>query len=800
MLKKARICNQCYAKPTCFAFHKLVDDGDGDTSGMGNAFTDFVDHLTPSHQTFFRKWETLLTAEEKDMMRFRRELWTMIGSEREAVGRCFSNIVIEPGSAFEDKDAPKINRFRYTFVKQNAPHGFSFGDSQITVGEPIVVSDEKGHFALAMGFVVQVSRRRITVSVNRKLHDARTKAPAFDADRNQAFTGIMEIVEDEAGRPSTIHPAAAEDTIVYRLDKDEFSNGMATARNNLVRLMDKDLFQASRLRELIVDCAAPSFRPPSAVPILPAASYSGLNVDQKRALDKVMSADDYALVLGMPGTGKTTTIAQIIRAIVSQGKTVLLTSYTHTAVDNILLKIQDDNIRTLRIGALSKVHPDVRKFADLTGVPKKTIEELQDSYEKSVVVATTCLGVNHPIFHHRTFDYCIVDEASQITLPVCLGPIRMAKTFILVGDHHQLPPLVQSKEAGGGGLDISLFKLLCDAQPSSVVNLEHQYRMCEEIMLLSNTLIYSGALKCGTPAVASRSLDIPDINALKRHHANPLAGSPSRVHSCMGPTFGQCWLRDLLDSSAKARLVNTDQLHPAAVEVANGSRIVNSIEAAICTQLVEALISTGIPAREIGVVTLYRSQLALLRQNLRHRLPDLEMHTADRFQGRDKEVIIMSCVRSNSERNVGDLLRDRRRVNVAFTRARTKMLIVGSKTTLSQGNELLNKFVKLMEVKGWCYDLPPRAVEGHVFEDLDAGVSQTSPVVHRKTVRFGSPLKKNAFSPGKKQRLPLSPVKNRQSTVAGIRKPEKFGGRLMDAGKILSKRPVLADVLNDMLG
>jgi DNA replication ATP-dependent helicase Dna2 len=779
----------------------LVDDGDGVTSGMGNAFTDLIDHLTPSHQTFFRKWETLLTAEEKDMMRFRRELWTMIGSEREAVGRCFSNIVIEPGSAFEDKDAPKINRFRYTFVKQNAPPGFSFGDSQITVGEPIVVSDEKGHFALAMGFVVQVSRRRITVTTNRKIHDARTKSPAFDADRNQAFTGIMEIVEDETGKSSTIHPAAAEDTIVYRLDKDEFSSGMATGRNNLVRLMDKDIFQASRLRELIVDCVPPSFRPPTAVPTLPTASYTGLNVDQKRALDKVMSADDYALVLGMPGTGKTTTIAQIIRAIVSQGKTVLLTSYTHTAVDNLLLKIQDDNIPTLRIGALSKVHPDVRKFADLTGIPKKTIEELQDSYENSVVVATTCLGVNHPIFHHRTFDYCIVDEASQITLPVCVGPIRMAKTFILVGDHHQLPPLVQSKEAGGGGLDISLFKLLCDAQPSSVVSLEHQYRMCEDIMLLSNTLIYSGALKCGTPAVASRSLDIPDINALKRHHANPLAGSPSRIHSCMGPIFGQCWLRDLLDPSAKARLVNTDQLQPAAVEVANGSRIVNAVEAAVCTQLVEALISMGIPAREIGVVTLYRSQLALLRQNLRHRLPDLEMHTADRFQGRDKEVIIMSCVRSNSERNVGDLLRDRRRVNVAFTRARTKMLVVGSKATLSEGNELLNKFVKLMEGKGWCYDLPPRAVEGHVFEDLDAGVSQTSPVVNRKTVRFGSPMKKNALSPGKKQqRIPLSPVKNRQTTASGVRKPEKFGGRLMDAGKILSKRPVLTDVLNDMLG
>ena len=127
------------------------------------------------------------------------------------------------------------------------------------------------------------------------------------------------------------------------------------------------------------------------------------------------------------------------------------------------------------------------------------------------MVATTCLGVNHAVFNERTFDYCIVDEASQITLPVCLGPIRTAKTFVLVGDHNQLPPLVQNVEARKGGLDISLFKLLSDKHPQSVVNLEHQYRMCEEIMTLSNTLIYDGLLKCGNQAVAKRALTVPNM-------------------------------------------------------------------------------------------------------------------------------------------------------------------------------------------------------------------------------------------------------------------------------------------------
>lgn len=806
MVKNSRLCSQCYAKIPCFLYHKLVDNGDGETSGMGDKFLEVVGHLTAQHQDFFRKWDDLLTKEEKDMMKFRRELWTMLSSEREAFGRCFSNVVIEPGSAYEDKDGPKINRHRYTFVKQKASLDFSFTESQITVGEPIVLSDEKGHFALANGYVLQISPKRITVAVDRRLHNTRTRTPGFDPERNQTFKGIMEIVE-EGRSQSTVSGVEPDEQILYRLDKDEFSNGMATVRNNLLCMMEKDLFQAKQLRRLIIEGQAPSFKPTSSAYVMSSAAKANLNVDQKQAIDKVMSAQDYALVLGMPGTGKTTTIAHIIRALAAQGKSVLLTSYTHTAVDNILLKIRDDNFRILRIGATAKVHPEVQQFADLAAVPKKTIEELKESYEQSDVVATTCLGVNHTIFNERTFDYCIVDEASQITLPVCLGPIRMARTFILVGDHYQLPPLVQNKEAQEGGLDVSLFKLLSDAQPSSVVNLEHQYRMCEEIMLLSNTLIYSGRLKCGTPEVASRSLKVPNIAGLKQHHANPLTQPSSGRSLCLGTSQGRCWLRDMLEPSAKTLLVNTDTLFPQALETAQGSRIVNATEAALCTQLVEAFISAGISAHDIGVITFYRSQLALLKQNLRYHLPELEMHTADKFQGRDKEVVILSCVRSNSEKHVGDLLRDWRRVNVAFTRARTKLLVVGSKGTLRDGNELLGKYVTLVEKHGWIYDLPKNAVESHVFENVNVDLSQQPTLSPSPD---SSPEAKGTGSPGQKQkkngtRAPLSPVQVRQPRASmAIKKkmktPEKRGARMLDGEKIAGKRPVLRDVMNDLIG
>lgn len=785
MIKRPHNCGKCFAQTPCFLYHKLIDDGNGETSGLGERFDDFVKHLNPNHQVFFRKWDALLAKEEKDAVRFRKELWTMQSSEREKAGRCFGNIIIDPDSFREVEGAPKINRYRYTFVKQKPKPGFCFTESQITIGEPIVISDEKGHFALANGYVTTVRKHKIQVTIDRRLHNARAKGSDFDAQRNQTFAGIMEVVENGIGKP-TMTPTQPDETVLYRLDKDEFSNGMAMIRNNLIRLMEKDVFGVQALRRLIVENVAPTFKgTASAFTITDTASQASLNIDQKAAIEKVMSAKDYALVLGMPGTGKTTTIAHIIRALVAQGKSVLLTSYTHTAVDNILLKLRNDGIGIFRVGAIAKVHPEVQEFADLAGKPIKTIEDLKRCYTQPIV-ATTCLGINHAIFNQRVFDYCIVDEASQITLPVCIGPIRMAKTFILVGDHYQLPPLVQNQEAQEGGLDVSLFKTLSDNHPSSVVNLEHQYRMCEEIMTLSNTLIYDGRLKCGTPAVANRSIVVPNMDALKLHHHNPLSilsADPKKV--CPGLTRGSCWLRDLLDPSVKACFVNTDPLLPLSREaLETGSRITNPCEANLTTQLVESLITAGIAPTDIGVITLYRSQLALIKLSLRHR-SGVEMHTADKFQGRDKEVVVLSLVRSNEDRNVGDLLKDWRRVNVALTRARTKLLVLGSKSTLV-GNALLRDFVALMQGKGWWYDLPLAATEGHVFEDVQTQISGKGSAHIKAEVDNGKPktkVERQALGQGKENRM-------------GRKIPAKQAK--LDVNALMGKRPVLRDIVNDV--
>ena len=784
MIKRPYICNKCFAQTSCFLYHKLVDDGNGETSGLGERFDDFVKHLNPNHQLFFSKWDALLTKEEKDVIKIRRELWTMQSSERERAGRCFSNIVIDPGSFQEIEGAPKINRYRYTFIKAKPIPSFTFTGSQIVLGEPIVISDERGHFALANGYVTSVRKHKIQVIIDRRLHNVRAKGSDFDAQRNQTFAGIMEVVEDGVGQ-SAVTLTQPDEPTLYRLDKDEFSNGMAMIRNNLIRLMEKDVFGVQALRRLIVENVAPTFKPvASAYSVADTASQASLNVDQKAAIEKVMSAKDYALVLGMPGTGKTTTIAHIIRALAAQGKSILLTSYTHTAVDNILLKLRNDRIGIFRLGAIAKVHPEVQEFADLAGNPIKTIEDLKRCYTQPIV-ATTCLGINHAIFNQRVFDYCIVDEASQITLPVCVGPIRMAKTFILVGDHYQLPPLVQNKEAQEGGLDISLFKMLSDNHPSSVVNLEHQYRMCEEIMTLSNTLIYKGRLKCGTPAVANRSIVIPNMDTLGQHHHNQisiLSAYPKKV--CPGPKQGSCWLRDLLGPSVKACFVNTDPLLPLSREaLESGVRITNPCEVNLTTQLVESLITTGVSPTDIGVITLYRSQLALIKQSLRHR-PGVEMHTADKFQGRDKEVVVLSLVRSNQDHNVGELLKDWRRVNVALTRARTKLLVLGSKSTLV-GNELLRDLVVLMEEKRWWYDLPIGACEGHVFEDIQTQISGRGSADVNAEVNIGkakAKVERKVLGEGKAKNI-------------GRRVPAKQAK--LDVNALMGKRPVLRDIVND---
>ncbi|GEQ69034.1 hypothetical protein JCM33374_g2705 [Metschnikowia sp. JCM 33374] len=452
-------------------------------------------------------------------------------------------------------------------------------------------------------------------------------------------------------------------------------------------------------RRLVVDQRRPKFS--SSPHFKVDAPNSHFNECQMSAFEQVSKTDDYSLILGMPGTGKTTVIAYLIKMLVAAKKTVLLTSYTNSAVDNILLKVKEYDVDFLRVGSASRVHPSIREYTP--GSESNNIEcysDFQKVYSKPYVVAATCLSIQDVSFNIRHhFDYCIIDEASQVSMPLSLGPLALCDKFVMVGDHYQLPPLVSHPDSKiKAGLSQSLFQMLATAHPESVVELKHQYRMCKEIMLISNKLVYNNRLVCGNKQVANQVLEIPNKNKLS---LNFDAKNPKN----------EPWLESVLEE--RNRVVFFDHDLIPGYERSIGDNTTNPTEVELVRQTVEALCMCGVDPSKIGLMTLYRSQLKLLTETFRH-IPELEILTADRFQGRDKDCIVISMVRSNRDRRAGELLKDWRRINVAVTRARAKLIVFGSVSTLSNA-ESVSDFVALAKRERWVRELSETALDSYHF-------------------------------------------------------------------------------------
>ncbi|KAG6382086.1 Dna2-domain-containing protein [Boletus reticuloceps] len=746
-----RTCKRCYSLDACMLYRKAsiaVENVVDDASPIAGIYDAKTSHLTPAQADFFKQWEALIALEEQDGIRFRKELWTMSAQKRAEKGRCFDSMVIDktffPSSL---PSAGKIHRYTYRFIRGNdAPsQSQSLLNGHMNMGDAISISVEPELLALARGCIVDLTPQQVVVGVDHELN----------LDKIAARLQVLRNLERRI-RPE------------FRIDRDEMS-GMGRIRDNLAQLFYAD--GDTRRLGLVVDLRKPAFEDEQAtvdalrdVPEYVAAT-STLNSGQVSAMTRALSANDYALILGMPGTGKTTVIAALIRTFVATGKTVLLASYTHSAVDTILLKLKDDDYSILRLGNVDKVHPDVRQFTEAKKKTAKTIEQLENQLMSPPVVATTCLTIDHPLFSRRTFDYCIIDEASQITLPTCLGPLRFADKFVLVGDHFQLPPLVRNPAARKGGLDVSLFRKLSVAHPHAVVDLTHQYRMNEDIMLLSNKLIYSDRLRCGSESVAKQSLVLPDKTFI-----DTLCGAGGCLCS-----DGKCWLAQLLDENCKAVFVDTDRV--PAIDSRVGDLVQNEVEGKIVYQIVEALSRSGIEERQIGIMSLYRQQIKLLSHLLQDR-KQIEILTADKSQGRDKDCVIISMVRSNDHGQVGDLLKDWRRVNVSFTRARSKLVIIGSRRTLGV-TALLAEFLELMEERGWVLVLGEGAERMHPMLEPPRMV-----VVGKQG--------------GKREAEEVGNGNGAGADGGGVETPPKKARTPVRDG-VLRGRPILQDVVNDGL-
>lgn len=661
-------CERCQVQQSCMAINLMAENGCSEKSGLENGLYDVLTgHLRnqTNYREFFEYWDDLISKEEEFLARTNRELWVMTAQDREKQsGKALGGLVIVKCS--DNKDA---STFVYTFERNIEGSSVPINTSQFGKNDRVIISDEAGHFALAQGCILDVDATSITISTQRRIVSTRQKTDIFHRAKVLRPTHLSQ---------------RGSDSIVFRLDKDEIFYGMGVARFNIMNLF---LFEGDhRRRELIVDKQPPRF---TSSPQFLINSDDDFNDDQLSAFKKVSCARDYCLILGMPGTGKTTVISHLIKMLVKAKKSVLLTSFTNSAVDNILLKVVKLNVDFIRLGTSSRIHPEIRDY--MIGSERKTIDSYQDFEQevmKPLVVAGTCLSVRDLIFNVRDhFDYCIVDEASQVAMPLSLGPLSMCDKFVLVGDHFQLPPLVTHNNPDvRRGLSRSLFQLLADEHPESVVELKYQYRMCENIMAISNRLVYGGRLVCGSDQVANQKLHLENRYGYR---------------AIFGKNYDSAWLQHALDEKHHVVFFDHDQI--PAFETTTGENIVNITEVELVRQTVEALCSCGVSPSAIGVMTLYRSQLKLLQNSLKN-FQNLEILTADRFQGRDKECIIISMVRSNPEGKSGELMKDWRRINVAVTRARSKLIVFGSGSTLSKA-ESARDFVSFSSSRGWTYKL-----------------------------------------------------------------------------------------------
>lgn len=421
-----------------------------------------------------------------------------------------------------------------------------------------------------------------------------------------------------------------------------------------------------------------------------------LNQSQEAAVNKILNTQDVSIVHGPPGTGKTTTVVEAIYETLHRENQVLVCAQSNTAVDWIAEKLTDRGIHVLRIGNPTRVNEKMLSFTyekqfenhalypELWAIRKnirelytlekttreknrKQIERLKekatelelcidrDLFNNARVVASTLVSSNHKILYRHHFTSLFIDEAAQALEPACWIAIRKTDRVILAGDHCQLPPTVKSPKALTEGLGKTLMEYMVQQKPYSVSLLKIQYRMNEAIMKFSSQWFYNGQLKAA-----------PEVKN-----------------------------RNILDWEMPILWYNTTEENAVEQTTENLTGKRNPAEAQILLDYLKKYIRKISPERiqeehiDFGIISPYKAQIQYLRKlfrndpSIRPFLPSISINTVDGFQGQERDVIFISMVRANEEGQIG-FLRDLRRMNVAMTRARMKLVIFGNIETLSK--------------------------------------------------------------------------------------------------------------------
>lgn len=573
------------------------------------------------------------------------------------------------GLAIRDETAGFGGRVIVTLGKRDRRLGLPW--TKLNCGTPIVLSEDKsGDQTGWRGVVTDRDRETITVVLE--------ESPESDADRPLYRVDLStdEIARDR--QRSALRTAAAAEKGRLRVLKERLSGN-----------------------------EPPEFREPRDwVPLSP------LDESQKAAVDHALRAEHLAVIHGPPGTGKTTTVIELIRQAVRRGERVLACAPSNLAVDNLLERLVAAGEKVIRIGHPARVlpelrehtldllvesHPDLklarewtkeawtlrrtaskftrtapaagarreardeakRLLADARQLEKKLVDYLLDS---ASVVCATLTGINGELLGDRQFDLAVIDEAAQSTEPACWIPLLRCRRLVLAGDHCQLPPTIVSREATRDGFDVSLMERMVAVWGDQIARrLTTQYRMHQQIMGFSSHEFYDGELICA-----------------------------ERVREHLLQDFARVTPSPL--TATAIRFFDTAGSHCVEQAEADGSSRENPGEAEFVAKQVMELLDAGVLPNDIAVITPYAAQARLLRSLISDAA--VEIDTVDGFQGREKEAIVISLVRSNDTGELG-FLTDTRRMNVALTRARRKLIVFGDSATLANHEfylRLLNYF------------------------------------------------------------------------------------------------------------
>jgi superfamily I DNA and/or RNA helicase len=546
---------------------------------------------------------------------------------------------------------------------------------------------------------------------------------------------VVSVFSNAEGKPEKSHTGGVinyvrENTMVITLNADELPDWFddhllgidvmfdeMTYREMEAALkivMKSEANRIAELREILLGHAPARFEEESHLPL------TGLNTSQQKALNMVLSARDVGIIHGPPGTGKTTTLVQAIKISVDSEKQVLVCAPSNAAVDLLTDKLSESGLDVLRIGHPARVTEqslsktlDVRitehaYFRDLKDLRKKIgqlrdmafkykrnygyhereqrrllMQEakaakaeadvlefyiINDLIQTSNVITCTLVGASHPLLKGRRYKSVFIDEAAQALEPACWIPILRAERVVFAGDHFQLPPTIKSLEAARKGLAKTLFEKCIQRQPQTASMLKIQYRMNDDIMRFSSKYFYHNEL------IAHDSVKDWLITG-------------DNVPIEFIDTAG-CGFNESQDPETLSRF------NPEEAQL-----LIRQMEK-LCEKII-----TPEASLSIGVITPYRAQVDCIQklsessEVLKPHLPVFTINTVDAFQGQERDIIAISLVRSNEKGEVG-FLGDIRRMNVAMTRAKKKLIIVGDSATLGS-HPFYMELLDFMQLRGF---------------------------------------------------------------------------------------------------